>query len=416
MKYYVPCPHCGGFQTLIFKNLKWEKINEKNDRDKAEETAHYRCVHCGEKIGNQYKLSMLRGGFWAEDGQMFKEKHGEIYYTPGKSRARIHFDLSSLYSPVLSFGDVAGEFVRATQGEGKRRLQNFINSWLAETFSETVKEYDWKDLKILCADTPEGAVPEWVVFITAGVDLGRHQDAYVVRGWGAGGRSRLIAHGVVNHETDAPNFDALEANIFGVRFGGGQIQVMLCGIDSGYKTYDVYGWCNAMNVKYGECCRPIKGQPRGAPYYVSRMERSGADGAPLEEGVNLWNLNDSHWKGFVTGKYAIPAGRPGAWEIPFDVDEVYLRSLTSEVLQEQTDAKGHVKYEWIVIDKSIGNHYLDAEKICAAMADMCGWRELNAPAVAVKEGGAPAPAAAKPREADGYWEGSGPDIGGGFWE
>ena len=91
----------------------------------------------------------------------------------------------------------------------------------------------------------------------------------------------------------------------------------------------------------------------------------------------MWNINDGTWKDFVTSKYSIAAGSPEAFEIPSDVSETYIRSLTAEALIEKTDARGNATYVWKVIDKVVGNHYFDAEKISAAIADMCDWRSLS---------------------------------------
>lgn len=376
-KYHIPCPYCGKHQVLDFKRVKFKKGKDgKLDRDLAETTAYYQCGYCKKKINDYHKMAMLRAGVWAEVGSRIRKNFkGRIFWTPGKNKTRVHFDLSSLYSPILEFGDVAGEFVRCQQGDGKRTLQNFINSWLAQTWNINIREYKWKEVqKTLQADEPRGTIPEWVYFLTAGIDVQKGWAVYNIRGWGFAGRSRLIEWGQVVTYRELE--DKILKRNFYQKATGDSLQVILAGIDSGYQPAEVYEWTNQMNFIYGERVRAIKGVSKGAPYWMSQIDRSGADGKVIEGGIQLWNIWDHHWKSYVTGKYETPAGRAGAWEIPNDVDEVYMRSITSEVLQKKVSKTGHIKFEWILADTTIGNHFLDTEKIAATMADMVDWRDL----------------------------------------
>jgi len=56
--FYVPCPECGHFQTLVFKNLKWPK-GEPNK-------VYYQCEseECGYHIKNWQKTTILKRGEW----------------------------------------------------------------------------------------------------------------------------------------------------------------------------------------------------------------------------------------------------------------------------------------------------------------------------------------------------------------
>lgn len=389
MRFQLPCPHCGRFQILAesakdFRNFKWEKRKDGiHDRDLAERTTWYECIHCKKKIDNSEKIGMMRRGVWAEAGVKIPENFkGKVYYTPGKYKTRIHTQLSSLYSPLLSWGACASEFIRCTdKNAGNIGLQNFVNSWLAEPWSPKVREYRWEDLKkTISAAENKGVVPPWVRFLTAGVDVMKGWGVYVIRGWGPQGRSRLIAWGQIT------SMGELEAMLFERKFqqeGKSEpIGVALAGIDTGYQPYGIYLWSKEVNQRRGECVRCIKGHDNGAPYWMTVIDRSGLDGKAIPGGVQLWNINDHFWKSFLVSKYEIPAGRPASWEVPADVDEVYMRSITGEVLQERKDKRtGKLKREWHVVDTTIGNDFMDAEKIAACMADMCGWDETEEQAV-----------------------------------
>ena len=72
--YFVPCPHCGAYQTLKFKQLKWEG----DEMTEAQRTAYYECEHCKEKIHDSHKMQMLRAGKW-EAIKKSKSKRGTTF-------------------------------------------------------------------------------------------------------------------------------------------------------------------------------------------------------------------------------------------------------------------------------------------------------------------------------------------------
>ena len=55
-KYFVPCPHCGEKQILLWGNIRFE------NKDPA--TAHYICEHCGAILTDKDKPRMLAEGEW----------------------------------------------------------------------------------------------------------------------------------------------------------------------------------------------------------------------------------------------------------------------------------------------------------------------------------------------------------------
>jgi len=65
-KWYVPCPHCGMYQELIWKQVKWTKDSETQKGDpkmvKVGNNTWYECARCEEKIFEKYKRWMLRFG------------------------------------------------------------------------------------------------------------------------------------------------------------------------------------------------------------------------------------------------------------------------------------------------------------------------------------------------------------------
>ena len=154
-QYYVPCPHCGVSQTLKFKQIKWP--DEHNDNaDMIRDTAYYECEHCGGHIHDKHKMEMLRHGAWEA-----------VNASQSKVRS-ISYHLSSIYSPWVTFGDVAYEF-KTSKGT-PASLMNFINSWLAEPW-RSAKTKSTQNMQFTESTYPCGIVPDKAVLLIASVDV-----------------------------------------------------------------------------------------------------------------------------------------------------------------------------------------------------------------------------------------------------
>ncbi len=90
-RFFVPCPHCGHPQHLMFERLRWQKGQP--------ETAAYVCEGCEQPIAEHHKTQMLAEGEW---------RPMAVSVDP----LSIGFHLSSLYSPVgwLSWERIAREW------------------------------------------------------------------------------------------------------------------------------------------------------------------------------------------------------------------------------------------------------------------------------------------------------------------
>lgn len=115
--FYVPCPHCGEFQKLVFsrESLIWEG----NDVESVTESARYVCQFCHGEIRDEHKSGMMSAGEWRPEN-------------PLASPSVRGYHLNSLYSPFVTFGQFAAEFFRSQSALlSAGHLQNFENSWNA---------------------------------------------------------------------------------------------------------------------------------------------------------------------------------------------------------------------------------------------------------------------------------------------
>lgn len=355
-QYYVPCPHCGVSQVLKFKQIKWPE--EHNDNvDMIRDTAYYECEHCGESIYDKHKMEMLRSGEWRA-----------VNESQSKVRS-VSYHLSSIYSPWVTFGDVAYEF-KNSKGT-PATLMNFINSWLAEPWKSS-KTKSTQNMEFTQSNYPCGVVPDKAVLLIASVDVQLDHFWWEVRAYAPGVKSYLIDYG------QASTWEDLEEIIINREYPseyGEPRQVMKAGIDSGFRTDEVYQFCS----RFPEVCIPIKGSSNHttmtAPYTMTSLEKG------VVGGLKLYVLNTDYWKDFIFARMIRPAGEDGTIHLYKECPQEYSDHLRSEEKQEIRNVKtGAVTVQWKPLTSHPVNHLLDTCTYNAAVADIAGVKYLVEPA------------------------------------
>ena len=355
-QYYVPCPHCGVSQTLKFKQIKWPE--EHNDNvDMIRDTAYYECEHCGERIYDKHKMEMLRRGEWRA-----------VNESQSKVRS-VSYHLSSIYSPWVTFGDVAYEF-KNSKGT-PATLMNFINSWLAEPWKSS-KTKSTQNMEFTQSNYPCGVVPDKAVLLIASVDVQLDHFWWEVRAYAPGVKSYLIDYG------QASTWEDLEEIIINREYPseyGEPRQVMKAGIDSGFRTDEVYQFCS----KFPEVCIPVKGSSNhstmAAPYTMTSLEKG------VVGGLKLYVLNTDYWKDFIFARMIRPADEDGTIHLYKECPQEYSDHLRSEEKQEIRNVKtGAVTVQWKPLTSHPVNHLLDTCTYNAAVADIAGVKYLVEPA------------------------------------
>lgn len=354
-QYYVPCPHCGVSQTLKFKQIKWPE--EHNDNaDMIRDTAYYECEHCGERIYDKHKMEMLRRGEW----RVVNESQSKV--------RSVSYHLSSIYSPWVTFGDVAYEF-KNSKGT-PATLMNFINSWLAEPWKSS-KTKSTQNLEFTQSNYPCGVVPDKAVLLIASVDVQLDHFWWEVRAYAPGVKSYLIDYG------QASTWEDLEEIIINREYPseyGEPRQVMKAGIDSGFRTDEVYQFCS----RFPEVCIPVKGSSNHstmtAPYTMTSLEKG------VVGGLKLYVLNTDYWKDFIFARMIRPADEDGTIHLYKECPQEYSDHLRSEEKQEIRNVKtGSVTVQWKPLTSHPVNHLLDTCTYNAAVADIAGVKYLVDP-------------------------------------
>lgn len=255
-EYAMPCPACGEEFVFQFsdRSLVWDKTPEGlNDPELAARTARYVCPHCGREIWDSEKQAVMARGRWRSSEWLRKEY--AFGRTRGENKRARGYWLSSLYSPFLTFGAYAREFLLCLQKETKYAdLQNLRNSWEALPWERVEVQVKNETVRELCGDLPRGVVPENAYFVAVGYDPGGTETHWVAVAFCPGGEMYVVDWGTILQPLTewgvaadgsryvkkpgiAPHFSEL-------CWGG--IKPRIGFVDAGYMTGGIYSECYSM--------------------------------------------------------------------------------------------------------------------------------------------------------------------------
>ena len=352
-RFKMPCPHCGKSIAFQFANIKWPRDQfGEADPTVVQYQSYYECEYCKGRIDDRQKMQMMHAGEWKPLNQR-----------RGRPRS-VAFQINSIYSPWLTFGMVAVEFL--TSKDDPETLMNFVNSWLGEPWEDKAATMDSEAVQNRRSDIPMGIIPSWAQIITAGVDVQKRGFYWTIRAWGYRMTSQNIAHGW------AESFEEIEAimnKVWPDEDGDLKWQVNLCAIDSGYSTEDVYDFC----LQNSDWCVPVKG---AVTQKVGRFTRSAIDAIGKQyHGQALYIVNGDSYKDLIAARLRRPLGR-GCWMAYAESDLEYAEQVTAE--HKIATVKGGRRMEsWIPKTSHAQNHYLDAEVYAACAADLLQVRYLD---------------------------------------
>lgn len=374
-RYFVPCPHCKGYQVMLFPNIKWpEELNSlppAERKKRVTDESWYQCEYCGAKIYDLDKRYMLARGQWQQVEYNQQTERWEETKNIVKRPRHMAFNISTIYSPWKRFGDVAEKFLETK--DKPEKLQSFVNGWLGEpwVFQSARMRSDIVMEKQL--DYERGTVPEGALILTAFVDVQKDHFWWSVRAWGEGMTSWLIDYGggpgicetwadiedILNREYEQP----VTGQLFRVYFAL---------IDSGYKASEVYDFCQ----EHPGLTAPSKGldetSARGIPYRVGTIDKMGYTD------LKLYLLDTEFYKDFVFGRLNKEAGVRGSWNIFKDCPREYANQVCSEHKVKEFNRKGAEKEYYKKIHEGLDNHMLDCEVGNLAAAEIAGIRSMRA--------------------------------------
>ncbi len=360
-RYFVPCPHCGEKQVLVWEQIKWEE-------DKPD-TAVYACIHNGCVIEEYHKTKMLAEGEWRAEN-------------PAADPKTAGFHLNSLYSPLgwYSWGDAVRDWVTAKGSQDK--LRAFVNTVLAETWKEKGEAPDWRRLYERREKFKVGVVPKDCVLLTAGCDVQKDRLEVQLVAWGAKKNAWSVDYLVFPGDTTdmGPNgpwvqIDQLLQQQFEV-VDGDPVPISRLGIDSGYNTQQVYDFVRRYPInrvvatKGSDHLQMVMGSPSAVDVVSS--------GKKIRRGLKVWPIGVSMMKSELYGllrldnptedELKLHGYPPGFIHFP-EYGEEFFKQITAEEIVVRI-VKGFRKYEWE--KKYERNEALDTFLIARAMAAMSG--------------------------------------------
>lgn len=352
--YYIPCPHCGEMQRLVWQQLKWDEGRP--------DTAMYFCIHCGAGIEERYKDEFLPKGEWRP---MLPEL---------SNPDAIGFHINSLYAPfgMYPWKEMAADFIKAQKNQEK--LKTFVNTKLGETWEERGEAPPYKNLYNRRENYPLNVVPDDVCFLTCGVDVQRNRIELEIVGWCADKRSYSIDYRVLQGDPAGTEVWNQLSQVVDERFyrsDGLEFPIRVMAVDSGDSTTHVYNFCRRF---YGNRVIPTKGQDSlnmsvASPKQVDTTrsgKKTGHVGVWMV-GVSLLKKELYSWLRLEKDSEGNPP--PGYCHFP-EYPEHYFRGLTAEELVQRTNRKGYSKPEWKKIYDR--NEQLDCRIYARAAASIVG--------------------------------------------
>ena len=360
--YHVPCPHCGTFQVLTFPQIKWPHLsdNEKMTPEKVRTLAWYECESCKGKIDDVHKIQMLRDGEWRPR------------QTGIKHPRKVGFHLPAWYSPWITWGQCAAEFLASK--DYPEKLMNFKNSWEAEPWIEKYEPKTVAEILENAIELPALTSPKETIALTCGIDPGQGGYWFAVVGWKWDMSPHLVHYGFL------VGWDAVRQlcweNFYKIDGTESQVQIWRAGLDTGGSKYEsenvtmteaAYDWLRQYG---GGKVFATKGMSRPVGNRVKHSiidKMPGTKGRIIPGGISLWSIDTGSFKDSIQYRLQVKAGDPGRFTFHKDTKRDYVDHLLAE--EKRKDRRGNA--EWVVI-RSL-NHLLDCTVIAFALADPECW-------------------------------------------
>jgi phage terminase large subunit GpA-like protein len=359
-RYFVPCPHCGNFDWIKWKNITWE--------DRNPETATLKCESCGALIEERFKTTMLSNGYW-QKGHMIDDpdKNGaqvwELCDDPDCQKLTAGFHLSSLYSPLgwKSWADIVKEFLESK--DDPPLLKEWTNTVLGETWEDNFAVKVATDsLKKRCENYDSLFAPSGVLCVTAGIDVQDNRLAVVLRGWGREEESWLLYHTeIFGDPAQNEVWDQLDEILFKpIKHElGATVPIYVSCVDSGgHYTNEVYNYTRARKNRHVVAVKGSSIRNKPALSKPNKVDFN-FKGKTVKSGAEVSLVGTDTIKSTIYARLKLKERGPGYYHFYETVSAEYFEQLTAEK-QITKYIRGFPIREWMKKD-SARNEALDCE-------------------------------------------------------
>lgn len=308
-KFHVPCLHCGLFQELQWKNVVWPNGSPTE--------ARIHCDGCREPWSESDRLKSVRLGEWV------KTARGN-----GKTAG---FHLNALYSPWMTPGEVALEFVEA-RGDPEK-MKAWTNTKLAETWDEDAEAVDGASLSSKDRTEDWGPrAPTDVKIVTCGVDVQDDRVEVERVGWGMDEESWSLEYEVIYGDPSSRElWDELDTYLLTPtqRADGNVLKVAATAIDSGgHYTQMVYRFCKDRHRRKVYAIKGAASQGKRRPVWPARASK-----VARGRGSNVFVVGVDAAKDVIYGRFGLRQRGPGYCHLPRERDPSWFAQVTAEVVR-----------------------------------------------------------------------------------
>lgn len=342
-KWFVPCPHCGEFQQILWNGK--ENFNDEvtNIKESVKSTAgiKYSVDSRGVLIPNSVYYECKNGCKIKEEDKYIMNLKGEWRATAkSKKRDFVSYHLTSLISNFSSWETIVNEFLEAKID--KDVMQVWVNNRLGEAWKEQPKVIDVTKLNKNVARYVAGIVPNKIALehgnskiamLICAVDVNGSTSkssgwlAVEIKGFCENGASYSIAkaelHGSL--ESNGGCWNALHLINQQTYFSddGLEYKITTCFIDSGARTNTVYEFTKRSNRYFA-----VKGVNKNSTYRFRKQQ---------QEKANAYNINVNKYKDdiseYLEQSYAIIQSQPNFFlNFPVDNDKTGFEDMKLEKL------------------------------------------------------------------------------------
>jgi phage terminase large subunit GpA-like protein len=378
---YVPCPHCGSYQIIEFKNIQWDKEVRQGVYTELPYTAKLKCISCSKMIDHKQKRQMDNQGQWRQtqvffccnewqdpkitlswknlnlDGEQdskgyavcYKCNKPAEYNTLNKRKRGYHINACYSFQPNSTWQTLATKFIEAKGNEEKMRT--FKNTWLGEIFEQ--KRIKLSNSKLLSQTEDYTKVPLEQEVLIMSVDTQKTWLQWTVKAWCKGETSYGIAQGKIEGDTSQRFVWDKLYNISNIRYtlqDNSETCIYLCLIDSGgigSTTETVYNFVlreeclNSPTTKY----LAIKGE--GNKTEDNSVREIITESKNKNVNAPLFLIAVNKCKDIIYDRLKLKKDDFGYMHYNKNFDEEYFKQLTSEEIKFTKNKRGYLVQEYV---------------------------------------------------------------------
>jgi len=370
--FYVPCPYCGEFQIIEFKNIKWDKEFREGVLTHLFDTAYLKCLHCEERISHKNKKSITQLGEWRQTQKFYccnewqdpklnnnwdkvtEDKYiaealckhcnkTAEYNRKGRKKRGFHIWAGYSMSPDADWSNIAKVFVQAKDANDRNKMKVFKNVWLGESYEDKTIKLDGDDLYNQREDYTTTSKEVKIIIMT--VDTQDDRLEYLIKEWKVGETSRALKAGKiwgdpinnsVWEELKRITNEPIKCE------DGRELKIFRCFIDmAGHKTDEVKKFVSNNSEKF----TMLKGDSKevkdndSRPLATLKMPQKGT--IPI-----MW-VATTKGKDIVFERLSLKKEEYGYMHYNMSFDEEWFKQLTAEKVVFKENKKGYIERTYI---------------------------------------------------------------------